>query len=224
MSTWTNKLRLLGVASLLSGCLGTGGVQAPPVSPNAPSGAPPTRMAVAGGTVLLAAPKGFCIDRLASRETHGAEALAVFSSCRRLGAGLFTPAPRYPALLTAAVSPPGRVIEIDDHKPALEAFFASVPGRELLSRAGRTETVVIHHNFAHDGVWYLHLNDSAPFQWGDVQVDYWRALLPVNGRMVTLSVLNPSRDPISKADGFELLQQFVTEMRQSSTKAEEGSI
>jgi len=182
-------------------------------------GPPPARMAVARGAVVIAGPKGFCIDRDASLDRGGDAALAVLSSCRGLGAGLFAPRPAQPAVLTAAVAAAGRGLPVEAAARDLDTYFASRTGRAALSRAGKADTVTVLESQAAEGAFYLHLTDSAPFGWGAVQPDYWRALLMAGGRTVTVSVLASPEAPLSRDDGLTLLRGFVAALRAATAEA-----
>ncbi len=220
MSTWTSKALLAAALVALAACRMTEGggegfaFAAKPFSRFA--GPPPARMAVAGGSVIVAGPRGFCIDRDASRDAIGASALTVLSACRELGGGMFAPAPTHPAVLTAAVAPGGRLIDVAAAEAGLAAYFASPRGRAALSRSGHAETVEIRESLAEDGVFLLYLTDRAPFSWGAVQPDYWRALLQTGGRMVTVAVLGLPDSPLARDDGLALLREFVAALRIST--------
>lgn len=179
-------------------------------------GPPPSRMAVAQGAVIVAGPRGYCIDREASRDGGGAAALTVLSPCRQLGGGPFGPRPDHSAVLTAAVAPDDRTLDIAAAGTALAGFFASDAGRAALSRSGAAATVAVQESFAEGDAWLLHLSDTAPFAWGAVQAEYWRALLPAGGRMVTLAVLTLPEAPLTREAGLALLRDFVAALRDST--------
>lgn len=204
------------VAALLAGCALGDPVGEAGDNASAFSGPPPTRMAVAQGAVIVAGPRGYCIDREASRDGGGQSALTVLSPCRQLGGGPFAPRPEHDAVLTAAVAPNERVLEMETVGAALADFFASEPGRAALSRSGVAATVAVQESFAEDGAWFLHLSDGAPFAWGAVQAEYWRALLPAGGRMVTLAVLTLPDAPLTRDTGLALLRDFVRALRDST--------
>jgi hypothetical protein len=212
MSTWTSRLGGLALVAGLSGCVAGGGALAPAADP------PPSRMAVAGGSVIVAGPKGFCIDRGASRDRRGESALTVLSPCGGLGGGLLAPRPRHPAVLTAAVAGGAGLLPVAVPAPDLAGFFRSDRGRAALSRSGKGDTVTVLETLAADGAFLLHLSDTAPFSWGAVQPTYWRALLSVDGRMVTLSVLGLPDSPLGRDDGLALLRDFVTALRESTAR------
>jgi len=180
------------------------------------SGPPPRRMAVAHGQVVIDGPRGFCIDREVSADQAGTSALVVLSGCRALGGGLFSPRPAHPALLTAAVAPLDRDIDLVAAAPMLERFFASPAGRAALSRQGDAATVTIGEQRLEGDAWLIHLSDMAPFTWGEVQLAYWRALLMLGGRMVTLSVLALPDRPLAPDQGLDLLRSFITSARMAT--------
>ncbi len=182
-------------------------------------GPPPTRMGIARGAVIIAGPRGFCIDRAASQDRAGGAALTVLSACRGLGAGPFGPRPAHPAVLTAAVAAPGPVLPVAAAGPELAAFFASAPGRTALSRSGKAATVSVLESLTTDNALLLHLTDTAPFAWGAVQPDYWRALLMVGGRTVTVSVLTRPDTALSRDDGLALLRDFIAALRAATAEA-----
>lgn len=206
----------------LSACQMAPGASAPPAGADTRQGfdgPPPARMGVARGAVIVAGPRGFCIDRAASQDRSGQAALTVLSSCGALGAGFFAPRPAHPAVLTAAVAAPGRGLPVVAAAPELAAFFASAPGRAALSRNGKAETVGVLESLTLDDALLLHLTDTAPFAWGAVQPDYWRALLMVGGRTVTLSVLTPPDAALSRDDGLALLRDFMQALRAATAEA-----
>jgi len=208
----------LGVLLSLAGCTfapGGGGV----LRATGAADPPPTRMAVAQGNVMIAGPRGFCIDRDASAERKGGGALTVLSACRAMGGGLFAPRPAHDAVLTAAVAAPGPGPALDTASTGLEAYFASQTGRAALSRSGKADTVTVLESLPSDGALLLHLTDTAPFAWGAVQPDYWRALLAVGGRTVTVSVLARPDAGLPREAGLSLLRDFMASMRAATAEA-----
>lgn len=218
MSTWISKILPAAALLALAACLPAS--DPPGGAASRFEGPPPLRMAIAAGQVIVAGPKGYCIDRDASRDEGGGSGLSVLSSCRGLGAPSgYGADPAKPAVLTAAVAAgPGEIL-VGPAAPDLTRFFQSTRGRAVLSRAGRAETVTLTEAFARDGVYFMHLSDGARFDWGMVQASYWRALLPLGGRMVTLSVLALPEAPLGREDGLELLENFIAAMRGATSAA-----
>lgn len=221
------KAGLIGAMSLaaltvLSGCGVTGWLGKTPSLHEIGAkftDSPPARMGVAEGAVVIAGPKGFCIDRDVSQDASGQHALTVLSACRELGAGLFGPKAAHPAVLTAAVAPPGPQIPIATSEAQLKSYFTSERGLRGLSRNGLSGSVTLLEQFVEGDVFFLHLTDSAPFAWGKVQPDYWRALFPAGGRMVTAAVLAVPGQPLGRTEGLSLLREFVTATRLASPAA-----
>ena len=220
MSTWINKIplaaTLLGVAACLPAAEGPG-------ARSGREGPPPSRMAVAGGEIVIAGPKGFCIDRAASRDQGGQRGLSVLSSCRVLGAPGHGPDPAAKVVLTAVVAAqPGEIL-VGPAAPDLTRFFQSSRGRAALSRSGRAATVTLKETATDRDAYLMYLTDTAGFAWGRVQPDYWRALLPLGGRMVTLSVLGLPDGPIGRDEGLELLRGFIAATQNATHSATQGA-
>ena len=175
-------------------------------------------MALAQGRVIVAGPRGFCIDRAASQERSKAPSLVVLANCSALGAGLFAPRPAASAILTATVSPTPGPGALDQAGPALGAYFGSDRGRAALSRAGDPGSVQVLDSTLEDGAFVMHLRDTAPFPGGAVDPDYWRAILDAGGRMVTVSVYTAPERALSPEAGKALLRDYVTSLRQATAK------
>ena len=215
MSIWTSK-RAAVVAALfaLTGCVAgqTGGSQASGDS------AVPVRVSTLGGAVTVAGPRGYCIDRPASRD-GGGQAFVLLGSCASLSASPFAPRPRDAAILTATVLDGGG--DIAGSFGAMDGFFRSEAGRSALSRSGAAASVEVLQTGVLGGVFMLRARDSAPLGDGSVQGDseYWRAILAVNGRMVTLSVLGLAGRPLPDAAKRSILDAFLARMRAENPPA-----
>lgn len=218
MSIWTNKIKGFTAGVLFTATLSACQMTAAPGPEKLSrfSGPPPSRMQVAGGQLIVSGPEGFCIDRDSSRSEPSGAALVVLSPCRGLGAGLFAPSARQAAVLTAGVG--ARPIGADAAAllPALRRWAATPAGRAGLSRSGEAGRLRVERLFEHDGAIWLRLHDPGDFAWGAVQPDYWRAVVPAGGRLVTLSVLALPDAPLSEREGFELLAKFIATLRQGS--------
>ncbi len=212
MSIWISRAGLTIAATLvLSACV--------PAEFGAASGG--TRaMAVSDGAVTVAGPAGYCIDRTASRD--GADgAFVLFGTCAALSGGRGAAQPARPAVLTASVS---RGAPEDGSLPdsfaSMTAFFRSAPGRAALSRSGRADTVEVAEAVRAGDVLYLRLNDRSAATGQAVEPEYWRAILALRGRMVTLSALGLSDRPLSSAEKRRVLEAMVARMRASNAGAE----
>lgn len=211
MSIWISKTRAaaagLALIAALSGCQmsrATG-----PEEQSRFSGPPPSKMGVARGQLVVSGPPGFCIDRDSSRDDRGGAALVVLSPCRGMGAGVFAKRAAHPAVLTAAVGARPMAVEPGRLAPALSAWFATREGRAALSRSGDPKSLVVHQMFSQGPAVYMRLTDPGRFDWGSVQPEYWRAVVPAGGRMVSLAVLALREQPLTEAEGLALLRDFV---------------
>lgn len=202
------------LTALMSGCGHTGFRAKEAASRFA--GPPPSKMSVAGGMLIVSGPEGFCIDREASREEVGGSALVMLAPCQALGSARSGPVASHNAVITAAVAAHPRVVDVGQIEPMLRHFFATAEGRATLSRSGKAASVTVHKSYVEDGTYYLYLRDTAPFKWGKVQPDYWRALLPAGGRMVTLSAFALPDAPIDEASSRVLLKGFVDAVKAGS--------
>ncbi len=179
----------------------------------------PQRLSVAGGTVVVAGPEGYCIDRPASRDSD-ATAFVLLAGCAAVTRKPYAPRPRVPALLTASVTgdvPAGRGLA--GQAARMKGFFASAEGRAALARDGRAESVEIIEMFARDGAFFIHARDSSAGTGPGLGPEYWRAIFEVNGRMVTASVAAFANRPISDDAGQATLGLFVARIRAESAAA-----
>ena len=199
MSTWTSRraLRLLALVLLLAG----GGAAAADEAA--------TSVTVTSGKVRIAGPAGYCADRAGSRD-QGTQAFVLLASCAAIRGGSASG-----AVLTAQVlvrglanGEPMAVI-----LPEMERFFRSPAGRQALSRSGRAATVEVVETARAGEVLYIRARDRSPMKGVAVEADYWRAVMTVKGRMVTLSVLGRADAPIAAAAKRTLLMAFVARVR-----------
>lgn len=188
MSTWTNSAGSVILALLLSAT-------------------------AAPAEVKVTPPPGYCVS------PGGTEAgVVLMGSCAGMNgrpSGRRVPA----AILTATIGPEGSAVPVDG--AALQAFFGSTAGRAALSRDGRAATVqVLETAVVADAgrglAFILRVRDSAPFPGGRATEEYWRALLPLGDRMVTLTVLGLAAQPMEPAAGLALLRDFIASMRRAN--------
>ncbi|WP_209426562.1 hypothetical protein [Pararhodobacter sp. SW119] len=195
------RLGLLGgLVLLLAGCFES----APLAGFSGRNTAPgPTSLPVLGGQVTIAGPSGYCVDTSSVRE-NGSQVFVFLLRCQAAP----RPAPVLSATVTAVEAPVG------GGQGALEGlagFIASDTGRAQLSRTGRAEDVAIEGAQVDDGAIWLTIRDSGNPEAFDA--GYWRAILPIADRIVTLSVLSSRRHPAGAELGLTTLRGFVREMR-----------
>jgi hypothetical protein len=209
MSTWICRLRLntasaaVVAAVALSGC-----AVAPP------------KITVAGKSVVIAGPAGYCVEPSASRDT-GDGAFVLMGSCASISNNVRAPAPKLPALLTASVSS-ASFSQIATSQNRLEIFFRSPAGRAALARDGMAASVRILGTRKTTDVFFVHLRDTSRNLVAGLSQDYWRALFDVSGRLVTISVLGFERSPLSDAQGQLTLADFARRIRSENILPKDG--
>jgi hypothetical protein len=196
------------IALALAGC-----GAAIPVTRNAPEA-----IAVADESVVVAGPPGYCVDQAASRDRAGG-AFVLLGSCASIARDPSKPHPARPGLLTVTVS--GGTVgtgETDALLGALRTYFRTEDGRAALSRSGRAGEVEVLETRIDDGALYLHARDASGPTRGMAD-DYWRALMRVNERLVTLSVNAFSTAPLSDGAGLKTLDDFASRIRAANAGA-----
>lgn len=196
----------LALTSLLSACFETGSLSdAADRGIRHASG--PDSVQVLRRSVTVAGPAGYCVDVEATRESD-IEAFVLLVRCHPT----MRPAPVLSATITSLSVP-----ESDD--PAtlrrLAAFLNTSPGRAQLSRSGDPEDVTLESVEYRNSVIWLHITDSGNPESFDPT--YWRAILAVNGQVVTLSVLSAQEHPVDTGTGRSILADFVRQMHRANT-------
>ncbi|MBT8477075.1 MAG: hypothetical protein HKO95_14975 [Rhodobacteraceae bacterium] len=215
MSTWISKPASLLAALALAGCtsginvgLGLGGLSF--------TRAAPERISVAGDSVIVAGPPGFCIDRSALKDSQQG-AFVLLGSCASISRDAGQPRPDIPGLLTVSVSPLGVVSGPPDELLAgLSEYLQSPQGRATLSRTGDASSVDILETQLDGDMLYIHARDRAGPQPEALEDDYWRALMAVDGRLVTASVVAFSRQPMTREAGLAVLDSFARRLRREN--------
>jgi hypothetical protein len=202
MSTWTCRARAALAAALLAllpGCFET---QALSSALTRVSGETRASVAVLGGAITVAGPDGWCIDSRATRET-GDQAFVLLVRCR---------GGRGQPVLSVTVSdirvPSG---DREAQLAGLVEFVLTDAGRGQLSRRGRMDEVTIRSHRIVDGALWLDLADTGNPD--SLQPDYLRVVLPLAGRLVTLSAMSPAGAPSPPEAGAEALEGLIAVLR-----------
>ncbi len=206
-------LTRLALAGVLSGCVAAApGADGSGLS-SASAKPAPGKVTVAGGAVSIAGPAGYCIDSSASRD--GADgAFVLLGSCASLSGSASRKQPQNPAVLTATVvAGPGDDTAFAASFPAMAKFLSSSVGRAALSRSGKAESVQIAQIASVRDVLYIRASDTAEARGQGVEAEYWRALMMVKGRIVTLSALGLRDLPLEPGVKRSLLEAFVARVR-----------
>lgn len=151
------------------------------------------------GGLRIAAPFGYCVD-----ETTGGGAIALIGRC----AGQVA---RPPAVMTVVVGAPGTGGVVAGNGPALAAYFTSAAGRAALARSGQARDVTVLEALGSGDAFLIRLSDVSPG--GQGQAEIWRAVLGLQGRLVTLTVNGTAAAPLTRDGGRALMEDFLQAMR-----------
>jgi hypothetical protein len=187
MSIWISKGSWLAALALLAGCV--------------TSGNDIRSVALLDGAVTAVAPTGYCIAPAVGQ--RGADSAVVLMGRCRAGTEAS------PAMLTLSVGAAGSAGAMTAGGEALAAYFTSAPGRAALSRDGQAGDVVVLEAVSAGDAFLLHVRDR-------VVGDYWRAILGLRGRLVTLSVAGPEGQPLEADKGRRLLDAAVAALKRAN--------
>lgn len=190
---------LAGLASGLSGCVMPGGQSATDRAP------------VLDGALVLAAPRGYCIDPASRREDAGGSFL-LWGNCAAISGNPTAQRPAERALLSATVGP-----ALEGEPSAafaqFEAFFRSGAGRAMLARSGLAKDVSIDAVRHEQTLLLLKITDRSATNAAPVAPTYWRAVTGLGGHIGTLSVLPLQGAPLDDATQVALLHSFEQAIR-----------
>lgn len=189
MSPFFHTLVLALIAALLTGCVGGTGTGPPRVAP------------VLAGTLSVGIPAGYCIDKAASREARDSAVLILGRCADNVRA--------VPAVITLSVGESGSAGAMAAGGAALAEFFTSSAGRASLSRDGRPAEVMVLQALSTGDAFILRLRDKRAGE-------YWRAVLGVSTRLVTVSVTGTPALPLAPDQGREVLDATLDAMRKAN--------
>ncbi len=193
MSTWINKAAQFALILCLVAC---------DAIPSGLSGVGQTsRTDVLDGKLTVAAPLGYCVDRQSARQQADGAVVLI----GRCSAGSQFSA----AVITVTVGAAGTAGVIADGGEALAAYFQTPGGRAALSRRGIADDVQVLQAANTDGAFTLQIAEDGVGR-------YWRAILGLSGRLVTLSVQGSGEGSLDPAVGRQLLDATIAAMRGSN--------
>lgn len=159
------------------------------------AGGPVAReVAVLGGEIHVRAPQFYCVDTQTARSAADS-AVVLIGRCTaggQVAAALVT--------VTIGRAASGGVMLAGTE--ALRAFMSSPAGRRALARSGRAEDVEVLESGVIGDRLLLHLNDRSAG-------DYWRAVIGIKGRLVTISASGSDEVPLTPNAGRQLVDQTV---------------
>ena len=162
---------------------------------------------LAGGTISLQAPQGYCTDPVASRPQSD---FIVLMPCASLGVD--GPVPAVLGLVTVQAGAEGSG-SIATDEGALRDFLTTARGRALLSAAGNSADIRILSTQAFDDQVMVHFTDAGDPPLTGLQQEEWRAFRNIGGRLVTIGVRGLATAPLRDGPGAALLKQAVAGVR-----------
>ncbi len=156
------------------------------------------RVPVLDGAVTVAAPSGYCVGPGTVEESQDT-AVVLIGRC--LATGLVAP-----AVITVSVGAAGSSGVLVAGAEALADFFATSEGRALLARSGRPQDVSVIETRAQGDVFLMHLQDIEAG-------DYWRAILGLNGRLITVSAQGTGRVVLASTASLKAVTHTLQAMQ-----------
>jgi hypothetical protein len=192
MSIWTSKKAVL-ISLLLSGCVmpdSTGEA----LAPNA--GAEPATLSF--GDIELAGAAGFC-PLPSTQQLLDDASFVAFAPCNgKLG-----------PVLAATVGSEGSAAGTTLKTSTLEPYFNTEDGKSALRGENSDDEISVHEVADYKAAVILRLTRTAQGQ----PSDSWRALMQLDGRLVTLTVRPRPNTELSLASGKHLTNRFIDAMR-----------
>ncbi len=150
------------------------------------------QVALLRGEIQVRAPRLYCIDSQTVRSV-GDTAVVLIGPCTQ--GGLVAA-----ALVTVTIGRFASAGVMLAGAEALEAFMASEAGRRALSRSGRARDVEVLESGVLEGRLLLHLKDR-------MAGEYWRAVIGIKGRLVTISASGAAGVPLTSQAGRKLVDE-----------------
>ena len=193
MFIWISKAHRFALILLLAACQMESGAFAPAGQTRA--------MSVLGGAMQVAAPSGYCVDRQSARQQADG-AVVLMGRC---SGGSSHAA----AVISVTIGDAGSAAVLADGGTALAAYVQTTAGRAALSRTSAAGSVQIVQAANSDGTFTMRIVEAGVG-------DYWRAIVGISGRLVTLSVQGPTASALDSATGRKLLGASILAMRRAN--------
>lgn len=169
--------------------------------------APPRATEVLDGSVSVRPPRGYCVDPASGQE---AEDTAVVMAGR-----CSDKVPVDPAIMTVSIGRSGSAATLAAGGAALSEYFTSAEGRVALSRSGRANDVRITKAYSKGPAFLLHVQDR-------VAGGYWRSVLGIRGRLVTVSITAPPGSELDEAAGEVLIEAMLSSLTRGNAVPRQG--
>ena len=159
------------------------------------------QVAVLGGEVRVRAPQFYCVDTKSAISVADT-AVVLIGRCNASGQVAA-------ALVTVTVGRSASAGVMLASTEALRDFMSSTTGRRALSRSGRAADVEVLESGVLDDRLMLHLKDR-------LAGEYWRAIIGVEGRLITISASGAEGVPLTPEEGRKLVEQTVAALRDAN--------
>jgi hypothetical protein len=192
MMGWDRGARALLCAGVmaLAGCQTGGGLTLSALAPAKP-------VSVLDG-IKVAGPKGYCPDP-ASVQERDDSAVAFLGRCS-------ADSSQRPAVLTLTFGRSGSAGVMTAGGAELARFFTSTTGRKALSRRGRAGDVKLSSARTLGDIYLMRIEDRG-------QGDYWRGMITLRGRLVSVSATGPD---LPAEEGLDLVKDTMAALRRSN--------
>jgi len=160
----------------------------------------PKPLIVLSGSLRVVGPKGYCPDPATLTETE--DSAVVFLGRCAAGNGV------RPAVVTVTAGVAGSGVAMASGGESLAGFFITDAGRATLARSGRESDVMLGTALADKGVFLMRIDDRAVGT-------YWRGMLEVGGRLVSISATGPDLPP---PDGRALVEGTAAALRRANPR------
>jgi hypothetical protein len=194
MSTWISKAIVISL--LLSGCVLPDGMAAVSQSKSSDQNALPQFIQLE--SLVLVGPSGFCPLPGTQRKLSGADFVA-FAPCGGDKG----------AILAATIGDEGSAAGVTLTSAVLAPYFETRDGKAALRGAGSKDEINVHEVVDYRGAVVLRLTREDA---GKAR-DSWRALMEIQGRLITLSVRPLDGMAIPGRDGHSLVTRFIKAMK-----------
>lgn len=156
------------------------------------------------GAMIVQPPAGYCVDPKASHSERDT-AVILMGKCTSASEAS-------PALITVTIGGEGSSSVLRTGAKALSDYFRSAAGRAALARNGRADAVRVSRVSIADGALVMRVEDRSIGA-------YWRAVLGLRGRLVTLSVSAPEGQTLAEETGRSILDRSIAAMRRANPAA-----
>lgn len=152
------------------------------------------QVTIMDGEVTVRAPDFYCVDRESSRSGDDT-AVVLIGRCAAKGRAAA-------ALVTVTVGQSASGGVMASGPEPLRQFLVTPAGRKAMARSGRAEDLEVLQSDVVDDVLFAQVNDA-------LAGEYWRAVISLKGRLVTVSALGPEGVPLGPEEGRHLVEETV---------------